>query len=46
MERSGLKVVPRRLDVDRPGNAALDTNHRQVWMSMFVHVQSVPTLPL
>ena len=38
VERSGIEVLPRRLEVDRPGKAALDTIHRQVWMSRVVHL--------
>ena len=36
IERSGIDVLPRRLDVDRPGKAALDDIQRQVWMSRVV----------
>ena len=38
IDRSGIEVLPRRLEVDRPGKAALDTIHRQVWMSRVVHL--------
>ena len=38
IDRSGIEVLPRRLDVDRPGKAALDTIHRQVWMSRVVYL--------
>ena len=38
IERSGIEVLPRRLEVDRPGKAALDNIHRQVWMSRVVHL--------
>lgn len=41
VERSGIEVLPRRLDVDRPGKAALDNIDRQVWMSRVVYL-SVP----
>ena len=42
VERSGIEVLPRRLDVDRPGKAALDSIHRQVWMSRVVYVSAPP----
>ena len=42
VERSGSEVLPRRLDVDRPGKAALDTIHRQVWMSRVVRLAEPP----
>ena len=38
IERSGIEVLPRRLDVDRPGKAALDNVQRQVWMSRVVRL--------
>ena len=38
VERSGIEVLPRRLEVDRPGKATLDTIHRQVWMSRVVYL--------
>ena len=38
--RSGIEVLPRRLDVDRPGKVALDTIHRQVWMSRVVYLSA------
>ena len=38
IERSGIEVLPRRLDVDRPGKAALDNIQRQVWMSRVVRL--------
>ena len=38
VERSGIEVLPRRLDVDRPGKAALDGIDRQVWMSRVVYL--------
>lgn len=38
VERSGIEVLPRRLDVDRPGKAALEAIHRQVWMSRVVYL--------
>ncbi len=38
VERSGIEVLPRRLDVDRPGKAALDSIHRQVWTSRVVRL--------
>ena len=38
VERSGIEVLPRRLDVDRPGKAALDNVQRQVWMSRVVYL--------
>ncbi len=42
VERSGIEVLPRRLEVDRPGKAALDGIDRQVWMSRVVYL-SVPS---
>ena len=42
VERSGIEVLPRRLDVDRPGKAALDSIHRQVWMSRVVYLAAPP----
>ena len=38
IQRSGIEVLPRRLDIDRPGKAALDSIHRQVWMSRVVYL--------
>ena len=38
VQRSGIEVLPRRLEVDRPGKAALDSIHRQVWMSRVVYL--------
>ncbi len=38
VDRSGIEVLPRRLEVDRPGKAALDAIHRQVWMSRVVYL--------
>ena len=38
VDRSGIEVLPRRLDVDRPGKAALDNIQRQVWMSRVVRL--------
>ena len=46
VERSGIKVLPRRLDVDRPGRAALDNIHRQVWMSRVVYLAEPSEEPL
>ena len=40
IDRSGIEVLPRRLDVDRPGKVALDTIHRQVWMSRVVYLSA------
>ncbi len=40
IERSGIEVLPRRLDVDRPGKAALDGIQRQVWMSRVVYLEA------
>ena len=40
VERSGIEVLPRRLDVDRPSRAALDTINRQVWMSRVVYLST------
>ncbi len=37
--RSGIEVLPRRLDVDRPSRAALDAMPRQVWTSRVIHLQ-------
>ena len=42
VERSGIEVLPRRLEVDRPGKAALDSIHRQVWMSRVVYLAEPP----
>ena len=42
VERSGIEVLPRRLEVDRPGKAALDSIHRQVWMSRVVRLAEPP----
>ncbi len=42
IERSGIEVLPRRLDVDRPGKAALDAIERQVWMSRVVYLAEPP----
>ncbi len=38
IKRSGMEVLPRRLDVDRPGKATLDNIQRQVWMSRVVRL--------
>ncbi len=40
VERSGIEVLPRRLEVDRPGKAALDAIDRQVWMSRVVYLEA------
>ena len=42
VRRSGIEVLPRRLEVDRPGKAALDTIQRQVWMSRVVYLAAPP----
>ena len=42
IERSGIEVLPRRLEVDRPGKAALDGIDRQVWMSRVVYLAEPP----
>ena len=46
VERSGIEVLPRRLDVDRPGKAALDGIQRQVWMSRVVRLAEPSEEPL
>ena len=42
VERSGIEVLPRRLEVDKPGRAALDSIHRQVWTSRVVYLKAQP----
>jgi hypothetical protein len=41
LRRSSFDVLPRRLAVDRPGKAAMDGIHREVWKSR-VHVLKLP----
>ena len=37
--RSGIEILPRRLDVNRPGKAALESIDREVWMSRVIQFE-------